>query len=486
MFVGREKELESLSLLLDKRTASLVACRGRRRIGKSTLIEEFAKRNHCRLVEIDGLLPREGMTNQVQLDNFIEKLSAQTHADGTKVSSWFEAFGRLDQALVGLMPAWNGWVVVLLDEVSWMGRYDADFPARLKSAWDTMLKRHDRLIVVICGSVSTWIKKNILENTGFAGRFSRDLVLRELPLSQCKAFWGDAATRLSPSEIVDVLSVTGGIPRYLEEIDPRLSANENIKRMCFERDGVLFGDFRAIFSQVFGEESVMKQKVLRTLIDGPRTCIEVAEALGVVRGGSLSETLEVLVDAGFITKDEGYNPETGKKARMVKYRLSDNYTRFYLKYVLPHETEILSDTYLFDALESLPGWDSVLGLQFENLIVNNFRELVRPLHLEGVPVLSAVPYEKRASKVNGAEGQEGLQIDLLVQTRKSVYVVEVKRKRHIGESIETEVAGKVAKLRHPRGISIRTALVYEGELAPVVRGNGYFDAIISVADLLSL
>ena len=486
MFIGREKELESLCSLLDKRTASLVACRGRRRIGKSTLIEEFAKRNHCRLVEIDGLLPREGMTNQVQLDNFIEKLSAQTHADGTKVSSWFEAFGRLDQALAGLMTAWNGWVVVLLDEVSWMGRYDADFPARLKSAWDTMLKRHDRLIVVICGSVSTWIKKNILENTGFAGRFSRDLVLRELPLSHCKAFWGDAATRLSPSEIVDVLSVTGGIPRYLEEIDPRLSANENIKRMCFERDGVLFGDFKAIFSQVFGAESVLKQKVLRTLIDGPRTCIEVADALGVVRGGSLSETLEVLVDAGFVTKDEGYNPETGKKARMVKYRLSDNYTRFYLKYVLPHETEILSDTYLFDTLESLPGWDSVLGLQFENLIVNNFRELVNPLHLEGIPVLSAVPYEKRASKTNGAEGQEGLQIDLLVQTRKSVYVVEVKRKRHIGESIEAEVAGKVAKLRHLRGISIRTALVYEGELAPVVRGNGYFDAIISAADLLNL
>ena len=486
MFVGREKELESLSLLLDKRTASLVACRGRRRIGKSTLIEEFAKRNHCRLVEIDGLLPREGMTNQVQLDNFIEKLSVQTDADGTKVSSWFEAFGRLDQALAGLMAGWNGWTVVLLDEVSWMGRYDADFPARLKSAWDTMLKHHDRLIVVVCGSVSTWIKKNILENTGFAGRFSRDLVLRELPLSQCKAFWGDVATRLSPSEIVDVLSVTGGIPRYLEEIDPRLSANENIKRMCFERDGVLFGDFKAIFSQVFGEESVLKQKVLRTLIDGPRTCIEVADALGVVRGGSLSETLEVLVDAGFVTKDEGYNPETGKKARMVKYRLSDNYTRFYLKYVLPHETEILSDTYLFDTLESLPGWDSVLGLQFENLIVNNFQELVKPLHLEGIPVLSAVPYEKRASKVNGAERQECLQIDLLVQTRKSVYVVEVKRKRLIGESIETEVAGKVAKLRHPRGISVRTALVYEGELAPVVRGNGYFDAIISVADLLGL
>ena len=420
------------------------------------------------------------MTNQVQLDNFIEKLSAQTGVDSTKVSSWFEAFVRLDQALV-----WNDWTVVLLDEVSWMGRYDADFPAKLKSAWDTLLKRHDRLIVVICGSVSTWIKKNILENTGFAGRFSRDIVVRELPLSQCKAFWGTAASRLAPSEIIDVLSVTGGIPRYLEEVNPGLSANENIKRMCFERDGVLFGDFKAIFSQVFGEESVLKQKVLQSLIDGPRTCIEVAEALDVGRGGSLSDTLEVLVDAGFVTKDAGYNPETGKKARTVKYRLSDNYTRFYLKYVLPHETEILSDTYLFDTLESLPGWDAILGLQFENLVVNNFRELVKPLHLEGIPVLSAVPYERRAAGKGGMP-DGGVQIDLLVQTRKSMYVVEVKRKVRIGEAVESEVAEKVSRLRHPRGISIRTALVYEGELAPVVRGNGYFDAIVSAANLLGL
>jgi hypothetical protein len=67
-----------------------------------------------------------------------------------------------------------------------------------------------------------------------------------------------------------------------------------------------------------------------------------------------------------------------------------------------------------------------------------------------------------------------------------MYVVEIKRKGRIGESIESEVAAKVARLRHPKGMSIRTALVYEGELAPVVRGNGYFDAIVSASDLLGM
>ena len=120
--------------------------------------------------------------------------------------------------------------VVLLDEISWMGGYDPDFPGYLKTAWDTMFSRHDKLVLVLCGSVNAWIKKNILDSTGFVGRFSRDYVLGELTLAESAKFWKSAADRLAPREIFDVLAITGGIPRYLEEIDPGLSADENIRR----------------------------------------------------------------------------------------------------------------------------------------------------------------------------------------------------------------------------------------------------------------
>ena len=122
MFIGREKELESLRSLLAKRTGSLVACRGRRRIGKSTLIEEFARINGCRFIEIDGLMPREGMTNEVQLLNFSDKLGAATKREIGAVANWREAFDRLNEAIGD-----SEWTVVLLDEISWMGKYDPDF-----------------------------------------------------------------------------------------------------------------------------------------------------------------------------------------------------------------------------------------------------------------------------------------------------------------------------------------------------------------------
>ena len=187
MFVGREGELESFKALWSKKGASLVVCRGRRRIGKSTFVEEFARRSGVAFVNIDGLPPRPGMTNADQLANFAVKLAAHTGAQERPPSGWFDAFRRLDGMIDDRRKT-----VVLLDEISWMGKYDPNFPGYLKSAWDSALKKHPRLVLVVCGSVSAWIKKNILDNTGFAGRFSRDLVLDELPLRLCPSFWGVA------------------------------------------------------------------------------------------------------------------------------------------------------------------------------------------------------------------------------------------------------------------------------------------------------
>ena len=473
-FLGREKELESLKLLLDKQSSSIVACRGRRRIGKSTLIREFARRNELAFVNIDGLAPHPKQTNRDQLVNFILKLSQQTRYAGPVPENWFAAFKALDASIDD-----SRWTVVLLDEISWMGRYDSDFAGYLKSAWDNDLKYHDRLILVVCGSVSSWINRNLLDKAEFGGRFSRDVLLRELPLDLCASFWGDKASVLPTREIVDVLAVTGGGPRYLEEVNPALSANENIKRMCFSRDGVLFGDFKAIFSQVFGEESVLKRNVLVSLMDGPRTCIEVAEALGVERGGSLSETLEVLVDAGFVTKDEGYNPETGKKARTVKYRLSDNYTRFYLKYIEPNLSLIARDTYRFASLDQLPDWEGILGLQFECLILNNVDLLLPLIGLDRALLISAAPYRQ-----NKTERLKGCQIDLAIQTKKSVYCVEIKRQNSIGEKVVNECEEKISRLKMKKDRTVRPVLVYDGDLSRRVPADAFFSFIVSADRLI--
>ncbi len=473
-FYGREAELRELEDLWEKPGASLVVCRGRRRIGKSTLVERFAMRGKCRFIKIEGKMPEPGQRNQDQLDEFCRSLAAQSAVPRATVSDWGSAFALLDRALSGSRKT-----VVLLDEISWMGRHDPGFPGDLKIAWDNLFRKHRRLVLVLCGSVSAWIADNVLNNTGFVGRVSRDIVLRELPLRDCVKFWGPKADRVSTRDIVDVLSVTGGVPKYLEEVNPSLSADENLRRLCFRPSGPLVRDFRQIFHDVFGENASAKRDVLRALADGAKSSEELAAAVGTGRGGHLARNLDELELAGFVARDSGLNPATARRARQGRYRLSDNYTRFYLRYVEPRLPEIEGGRYAFASLESLPGWETTLGLQFENLVLNHAMELVPFLNLEGVPILSAAPFRKKGTKLG-----DGVQIDLLLQTRKAVFVVEVKRRREFGEEIEAEVARKVERLPVPRGRSVRTALVYEGRLAPVVRGNAWFDALVPFEKLL--
>ena len=147
MFIGRTEYLSDLETLWRKRTSSIVACRGRRRIGKSTLFREFARRNRAELLVIEGLGPRKGQTDADQLRNFGERLCAQTLGARVVPDSWPEAFRLLGERLDD-----RGKTVVLLDEISWMGRHCPDFPGFLKNGWDEHLKTHDNLVLAVCGS----------------------------------------------------------------------------------------------------------------------------------------------------------------------------------------------------------------------------------------------------------------------------------------------------------------------------------------------
>jgi hypothetical protein len=165
MFVGRNREMKLLTDLFALKKASLVVCKGRRRIGKSTLIQQFAQKCST-FLEFQGLPPREGISNTDQLNAFSEQLSRQTLFPKIKIESWYQAFSILNGVIK------NEKTVVFLDEISWMAGNDKDFAGQLKIIWDTELKKHSQLMLVLCGSVTSWIEDNIMNHTGFMGRVS--------------------------------------------------------------------------------------------------------------------------------------------------------------------------------------------------------------------------------------------------------------------------------------------------------------------------
>lgn len=476
MFYGRNYYINLLEELLKKPVSSVVTCRGRRRVGKSTLFEEFARRNGCHFLKLEGRAPGDGVGDQEQREAFGLQLAEQSPLPRLTPEDWPQAFKLLDSVLFE-RPEWT---VLLLDEISWMGGSSKTFASDLKIAWDNHLKKHDRLIMVICGSVSSWVTENFVESTGFVGRRSYDFILPELPLEEAVGFWKDVRERRTSREILDVLSVTGGVPRYLEEMDLSLPADENIRRSFYRPEGYLYQDFAAIFDRVLGQKKERCRRILEVISEGATTVSEIAGALGVERSGYLSADLKNLDVAGFIAGERGINPETGEPALQIRYRIKDCYTHFYLKQVHPERERIEKGLYESVSLAHTEGWDARMGRQFETLVLNNFKALLPLLGLSGVNVLSAAPYLRRGRK------GEGCQIDLLVQTEAIAYVVEIKRKRVIGEGIAADVAQKVSRLPLRKGVSVRTALVHEGELEESLVRRQVFDFLIPARKLLGL
>ncbi len=475
MFIGREREIEDLTGFWGRDQGVLITCRGRRRIGKSTLISEFASRTAKTFISIVGLAPRKGMTDARQRRNFCEKIAEYAERDYVAADTWSKAFRQLDELLVDC-----GRTVVLLDEISWMGGYDLDFAGYFKEAWDTYLHRHRDLIVVLCGSVSAWIAENILNSTGFVGRDSFDIELGELSLADSVKLFGPMSERLSTTEKLDLLSLTGGVPKYLEEVRPELSVDDNYRRLCFLPRSLLFREFNETFSEVFGVRMTTRGRILRLLLDGGLSSSELAEQEGKQPNGTYADALRDLQLAGFVAEDAGLSPLTGKPVKQSRYRVKDNYARFYLKNIEPRAAAIKAGLFEFSSLEQLNGWDSILGLQFQNLILNHVTDLFPRLGLGKSLVLSAAPYVQNATKRN-----RGCQIDLLIRTERMLMVVEVKRKKQIGHEIIAEVEEKVRRLRHDRRLSIRTALVYDGNLSASVPADRYFDFIVPVDELFS-
>lgn len=332
--------------------------------------------------------------------------------------------------------------------------------------------------MILSGSDSAWISKNILSSTGFFGRVSLRILLEELSLPECNKFWKDTSGTISAYEKFKILSVTGGVPRYLEELRPDLSSEANLQRLCFDREGLLFQEFDQIFHDLFQKQRTFYKQIVEFLIESPLSPSELADKLERSRGGDLSKALKELMESGFLARDYTWSFGTAKRLESSRYRVRDNYLRFYLKYILPHKEQIESTL-----LRRLPsGWFSILGIQFENLILNNGLFVCKILGVAPEDILIANTYIQKA----GAR-KLGCQIDYLIQTRfRFLYACEVKfRQGVIGMEVTEEVEEKLCRLKLPRGFSVRPVLIHVNGVTEDVVDSGYFARVIDFSELLN-
>lgn len=471
-FIGRDNEIARLKGLLNKRSASLIVVRGRRRIGKSRLLAEFGK--EMKSFFFSGIPPVRKTTAQGQREEFTKQLEREG-LPGVKPDDWGNMFWHLSKHTK------EGRILIVFDEISWMGGKDPHFLGKLKTAWDMYFSKNPKLILALCGSISSWIEQNILSSTGFVGRITIDLVLKELPLNVCNAFWHPKEGRISSYEKFKLLSITGGVPLYLEQIRPDLPAEKNIQDLCFINGGLLVREFDELFSDLFSRRSKSYKQIVTCLADGPKEVVEICKELKKSLGGIRNKYLADLVKAGFVQRDFTWHLEEGKEGNLSRYRLSDNYLRFYLKYIAPNRSKIEKETFSPPLLTKLPNWESIMGLQFENLVVHNCKSLWKMIGISAEEVVMDGPFFQNPTK-----RQSGCQIDYMIQTRfHTLYVCEIKfSKNPIGNKIIEEMEEKRKRLKIPRFCSIRPVLVHVNGVEESVLDAGYFDKVIDFGQLL--
>lgn len=474
-FIGRENELETLKKILKKKSASLVVIKGRRRIGKSRLVEELATRYPFnRFYRFAGLPPTPETTAQSQRDVFTGQIISQfgTILDTSEIQfDWSLLFKKLAEI------AQEGRILILLDEISWMGSKDDDFLGKLKDAWDVHFKQNDQLLLIICGSVSTWIEKNILSNTGYLGRVSLDLTLNELSLTDSAKFWGTCSKRVSAYEKFKVLAVTGGVPLYLEHVQPEISAEENITSLCFTRSGLLYREFDNIFSDLFSKRSLLYKKILESLADGPLSAEEICQKVEHVHSSNIGDFLKDLITSGFVSQDKTWQVKTGRPGKLSCYRISDCYSRFYLKYIEPNKHKIEQDQFLSTKISSLTNWTTIMGLQFEAMVLSNRKIILQMLNISPDEIVFDNPYFQRKTV-----RQEGCQIDYLIQTKyNTLFICEIKfSQREIGSSVIHEVQEKIDRLTMPKNFSCRPVLIHANGITEEVEESGFFSKILDL------
>ncbi|NGX51805.1 MAG: hypothetical protein KR126chlam5_00092 [Candidatus Anoxychlamydiales bacterium] len=471
-FIGRKRELESLHSVLKKQSSSLIVIRGRRRIGKSRLIAEFGLR--MRTVFFAGLPPSPETTDKSQREEFARQMQRELQIPLPRSDDWGDLFWILENSVK------KDRVIIVFDEISWIGSKDPDFLGKLKNAWDLRFSKNPKLLLILCGSVSSWIEKNILSNTGFVGRISLDLIIREMPLSDCLKFWKDQERNIAPYEVFKALAVTGGVPRYLEEIISTQTAEENIHRLCFRREGLLFNEFDRIFNDLFAKRNEIYSKILKLLAEKPATLSEIYTVLEVQPSGACLNYMNDLIQAGFVTRNHLWSIKTGSTSNLSYFRVSDNYIRFYLKMIFPNKKQISESLFQKRSVTTLPNWSSIMGLQFENLVLNNFLSLCNKLNIPLEEVQQNGPFFQKKTKV-----QQGCQIDLMIQTYYNcIYICEIKfSKNHISSSTIEEVKEKIKRLTIPKGYSIKPVLIHVNGVSPKIKEDRFFAHVIDFSEL---
>ena len=449
--IGRKKELNELKNAYEAKESQLVAIYGRRRIGKTYLVNEAF--NHIFAFHHSGL-KRGGLKEQ--LKQFRLSLRQQGHWDCPRLDDWQDAFFELGNFLSGL-PA--GRKVVFLDEMPWMDTFRSNFLMAFEGFWNGWAVFRTDILLIVCGSATTWILKKIVHSReGLHNRLSARIRLEPFTLHECRQYAEEEGLGFDERQIAECYMALGGVAYYWSQLVKGMSAEQNINRLFFSKDEGLRDEFEELYSSLFKNPEPYKNIILAL---GKRryglTRDEIISSIGKTSGGDVSKYLEELEECGFI---RCYHV-IGARKRGSLYQLIDNFSLFHMQFADARDSEV--DNYWTACVPEGTKY-AWRGLAFERLCLGHVRQIKAKLGISGVAV------EVYAWRREGSGPEDpGVQIDLLLD-RKDGIINLCKMKYTDGEYVLDQEA--VARLFNRREVFRRFCGIKKSIHLTLITSNG--------------
>ncbi|MEM8526569.1 MAG: ATP-binding protein, partial [Bacteroidota bacterium] len=394
------EEIKKIKLLLESDRSEFLAITGRRRVGKTFLIDTLLQEHYC--FSITGI--QNGNT-AAQLVNFGVKL-AEYRGDFESIipSNWQMAFLQLKQYLKTLDSPRKQ--VIFIDELPWVHTARSNFIQLLAHFWNDYLSKEKHFLLVICGSAASWITKKILNDQGgLHNRITEIIHLHPFSLAETNEFLKSKGLHLSTQEVARIYMTLGGIPFYLENLRRGESFATAIERICFAPNGILKNEYNNLYKALFNNAE-LHQAIVAALAKHQYGLSHTAilKELGMKFTGSYQRAVEELIISDFITEDASFT----RKKRGLSYRLTDEYSVFYHRFIQ-------------NVHQYTPGiWQQLANSQSYKIWAGYAFESLCHKHIKGIKNalgISAVYTETSGLSVPSVDQKEGFQIDLIIDRK---------------------------------------------------------------------
>lgn len=467
-FIGRTSEIKTIKNASNSGEANILVVYGRRRVGKTELIEHVLSQRG--LIKLEGVENSDSKAQRYRVVYQLSKALNDKQITHMHFNTWMELFDFIAEKIS------KGKWTLYFEEVQWLADYKNEFISDLKYVWDNTLRYNPELLLVLCGSSPSFMRNQVVHSKAPYNRSMYEINLKEFSIREMHEFLNNRSFR----EIMDAYLTIGGIPEYLKRLKKHSSIQIGICEESFKKDSYFSNEKQRIFISSFAS-NVHYEAIIDHLSQVKFASKQDLEKhIHAKSGGSLTNVLKDLEMCGFIERYVPY--QAVENSNLVRYCIADNYLRFYFKFIAPLSMRIGQGDYNNAPLQALnkESYQKWLGFSFEQFCRKHSQLIAAIIGFSAVRYKSGAFFNRKSIKENS-----GYQIDLIFDRADHVLTVcEIKYTiAKTGVEVIEEFEKKLRLIPNTHNKTIEKVLISANGANDALLSEGYFDRIITLDEI---